>query len=123
MVVVVQLICGNFSLMAVRLLVVRSRTWTEMTERNRTSTTFAGLGLITALGLVCAPAAHATVFAVIRSSDNEVVVLDPSAIETVEGGFKRAWNVSIQKSLGSGGPQQPGYVRTLNEYDFAERRI
>jgi hypothetical protein len=70
-----------------------------------------------------APAARAAVFAVIRSSANEVVVLDPSAIETVDGGFKRAWNVSIQKTLGAGGPQQPGYVRTLNEYDCAQRRM
>lgn len=72
---------------------------------------------------MAAPSARAAVFAVIRSSDNEVVVLDPSAIETVEGGFKRAWNVSIQKSLGAGGPQQPGYVRTLNEYDCGQRRM
>jgi hypothetical protein len=73
--------------------------------------------------MACAPAAHAAVFAVIRSSDNEVVVLDPAGVETVEGSIKRAWNVSIQKSLGSGGPQQPGYVRTLNEYDCRERRM
>ena len=73
--------------------------------------------------LACAAPAQAAVFAVIRSSDNEVVVMDPSAIETIEGGFRRAWNVSVQKSLGSGGPQQPGYVRTLNEYDCAERRM
>jgi hypothetical protein len=76
-----------------------------------------------AAALLSASGARAAVFAVIRSSDNEVVVMDPSAVETVDGGFRRAWNVSVQKSLGSGGPQQPGYVRTLNEYDCAERRM
>jgi len=80
--------------------------------------------LILALaGLSAAAGAKAAVFAVIRSSDNEVVVLDPAAIETVAGGVRRAWNVSIQKNLGAGGPQQPGYVRTLNEYNCVERRM
>jgi len=98
-----------------------------MTERNRTSPRprpLLGAAAGLALGLAAwAPSAHATIFAVIRSSDNEVVLLDPTGIETVEGGAKRAWNVSVRKSLGTGGPPQPGYVRTLNEYDCHERRM
>lgn len=98
-----------------------------MTQRNRTlprPTQLLGAACGAALGLIaCVPAAHATVFAVIRSTDNEVVLLDPSGVETVVGSIKRAWNVSVRKSLGAGGPQQPGYVRTLNEYDCLERRM
>jgi len=52
-----------------------------------------------------------------------VVLLDPAGVETVDGKYKRAWNVAVRKSLGSGGPPQPGYVRTLNEYDCGERRM
>lgn len=104
-------------------MLVQSLAWNEMTERNRTPPKLLS-ALAAALGLAAfAPSAQATVFAVIRSSDNEVVVLDPSGVETVDGGVKRAWNVSVRKSLGSGGPQQPGYVRTLNEYDCHERRM
>ncbi len=98
-----------------------------MTERNRTSprpTPRLGAAAGLAIGLLAwGPGAHATIFAVIRSSDNEVVLLDPTGIETVDGGYKRAWNLSVRKSLGAGGPPQPGYVRTLDEYDCRERRM
>jgi hypothetical protein len=95
-----------------------------MADRMRTSNALWIAGALAAAApVLTAPAAQAAVFDIIRSSDNEVVVLDPSAIETIDGGFKRAWNVSIQKNLGAGGPQQSGYVRTLNEYDCAQRRM
>ena len=73
--------------------------------------------------LTVASTAHAAVFAVIRQTPNEVVVIDPAAVETTPEGMRRAWNVSVQKSLGTGGPPQPGYVRTLNEYDCYQRRM
>jgi hypothetical protein len=82
------------------------------------------------LALVCAAlsgasAAEASVFAVVRSQPDAVTVIDPAAIEPVAGnsGLRRAWSVTVQKNLVSGGPQQPGYVRTLNEYDCAKRKI
>ncbi|HEY0435132.1 MAG TPA: surface-adhesin E family protein [Phenylobacterium sp.] len=73
--------------------------------------------------LAAASGARATVFAVIRQTPNEVVVMDTTAVETTAEGMRRAWNVSVQKTLGAGGPPQPGYIRTLNEYDCAERRM
>jgi hypothetical protein len=51
-------------------------------------------------------------------------VLDRGAVTSVdEGKVRRAWSVTMQRSLVTEGPQQPGYVRTLNEYDCAARRI
>jgi surface-adhesin protein E len=80
---------------------------------------------LTCAGAVCAPAARAAVYAVVRSEPGVVTVMDPAAVERVDGSpsLRRAWSVSIQKVLISGGPQQPGYVRTLNEYDCAARKV
>jgi hypothetical protein len=81
-------------------------------------------------GLVCAAllgasAVEASVFAVVRSQPDAVTVIDPAAVEPVagDGGLRRAWSVTVQKNLVSGGPQQPGYIRTLNEYDCAKRKV
>jgi hypothetical protein len=73
--------------------------------------------------LTSATTAHATVFSVVHSTPDEVTVLDPSTVETLETGLRRGWSVSIKKTLGAGGPPQPGYIRTLNEYDCGQRRI
>lgn len=77
------------------------------------------------VGVACAPLARAAVYAVVRSEPGVVTVMDPAAVEPVEGrpALRRAWSVSVQKTLISGGPQQPGYIRTLNEYDCAARKI
>ncbi|MFI4966942.1 MAG: surface-adhesin E family protein [Caulobacterales bacterium] len=88
----------------------------------------ASTGLILALacaGLACAPAARASVYAVVRSEPGVVTVMDPAAIELVAGApqLRSASSVSVQRNLVSGGPQQPGYVRTLNEYDCAVRKV
>jgi hypothetical protein len=76
-------------------------------------------------GLLAASAARAAVYAVVRWEPDVVTVIDPAAIEPVTGSdnLRRAWSVSVQKTLVSDGPQQPGYVRTLNEYDCAARKI
>ena len=70
--------------------------------------------LILALAItgVSAPAAEAAVYAVARYEMDVVTVMDPAAIEPVVGSanLRRAWSVSIQRNLVSGGPQQPGYV-------------
>src|SRR6185503_13903215 len=81
------------------------------------------LGLMTTAAMA-AGAAHATVFAVLVSKPDVVTVMDPSAIQT-EGQtpVRRAWSVSSERVLTEGGPQQPGYVRTLNEYDCVARQI
>lgn len=82
------------------------------------------------LTLVCASAfsvsaAHAATYAVVRLEPDVVTLMDPAAIEAVAGSdaLRRAWSVSVQKNLVSDGPQQPGYVRTLNEYDCAARQL
>ncbi len=50
--------------------------------------------------------------------------LDPAAIEMVPGGsLRRAVSVTVKRSLVTGGPPQPGYIRTLNEYDCGQWRM
>ncbi|MFL5297657.1 MAG: surface-adhesin E family protein [Phenylobacterium sp.] len=80
--------------------------------------TAAALALLGSAG-----AAEAADFSVIHSSADEVTVIDPAAIETVAGGLRRAVTVTVQKNLVSGGAPQPGYVRTLNEYDCQQRQM
>lgn len=73
--------------------------------------------------LAATPAA-ASVYAVVQSSPDEVTVLDPAGIETIPGGdWRRASSVAVKRNLVTGGPPQPGYVRTVNDYDCAGRRI
>jgi hypothetical protein len=73
--------------------------------------------------LTAAPAA-ASVYAVVQSSPDEITVLDPAAVEAIPGGdWRRASNVAVKRNLVTGGPPQPGYVRTVNDYDCAGRRI
>jgi hypothetical protein len=68
--------------------------------------------------LAAATAAHAAIFDVIKSGPDMVTVINPQAVETLgDGKVRRVQTVSIQKSLLSNGPAQPGYVNTLNEYD------
>jgi hypothetical protein len=82
------------------------------------------LPIVAAAALVLPQGAQAAVFAVLESKPDVVTVLDPAGITTVgQTAVRRAWSVSIKKVLTSGGPQQPGYVRTLNEYDCVARQI
>jgi hypothetical protein len=79
------------------------------------------MGLTLAVG---AAGARAAVYSVLQSTPDVVTVLDSAAIEAVgTTAVRRGWSVSVKRSLTSGGPQQPGYVRTLNEYDCVGRRI
>lgn len=66
--------------------------------------------------------AQAAVYAVIGSQDDVVTVMDPAGVQ-VSGPTRRAWIVSVKRSLVAGGPPQPGYVRMLNEYDCAQQRL
>jgi hypothetical protein len=44
--------------------------------------------------------------------------MDPAAVEKVPGGpIRRAYSVTVRRNLLNGGPPQPGYVRTLTEFD------
>lgn len=71
------------------------------------------------------PAARAAVYQVVQSGPDEITVLDPAAVETIPGAPKqfRAWSVNVKRVLVSGGPQQPGYVRALSDYDCAAKKV
>jgi hypothetical protein len=73
---------------------------------------------------VAVPApATATGFLVIRRSTEAWTLIDPSAIERTAGSpVLRTYSVTVRRNLLNGGPPQPGYVRTLSEYDCLARR-
>ena len=83
-----------------------------------------GVGLALAAALAATPAA-AALYAVLQSGPDEITVVDTSGVEAVPGPgeWRRAWSVNVKRSLVSGAPPQPGYVRTLNEYDCLQRRL
>ena len=63
-------------------------------------------------------AASSTIVYVIRRTEDAWTVMDPAAVEKVAGGpIRRAYSVTVRRNLLNGGPPQPGYVRTLNEFD------
>jgi hypothetical protein len=84
----------------------------------------AACGALIAASLMATPA-MAAVYALVQTAPDEITVLDPAAIEVIPGAMeqRRSWTVSVKKNLVSGGPPQPGYVRTLNEYDCITRRV
>lgn len=69
-------------------------------------------------------ATPATGFFVIRRTEDAWTVMDPTTIERIDGGpVRRTYSVTVRRNLLNGGPPQPGYVRTLNEYDCDARRF
>lgn len=73
---------------------------------------------------LAAPEAQARTFYVIQSGADGWTVMDPDAIEVLDGGkVRRAWTVRIQRNITNGQPAQPGYVRSLNEYACADYRM
>lgn len=83
------------------------------------------LGLAAACAaLSAAPGVRAATFDVVGRADGKVTLLDAAAVEKVgDGQVRRAWSVNVQKDLVSGGTAQPGYVRTLNEYDCTNWKV
>jgi hypothetical protein len=81
-------------------------------------------GGLAAAALMATPA-MAAIYSVVQTAPDEITVFDPAAIEVIPGAIeqRRSWTVSVKKNLVSGGPAQPGYVRTLNEYDCITRRV
>lgn len=74
----------------------------------------------TAAGKTAAPPAApaATTVYVIRRTEDSWTVMDPAAVEKVAGGpIRRTYSVVVRRNLLNGGPPQPGYVRTLSEFD------
>src|SRR4051812_29140169 len=74
----------------------------------------------TVLALAClAPAAaQARSFIVLHLPDGSWMLIDPATVEA-EGPVRRTWTVTVRKNILDNGPPEPGYVRTLNEYDCA----
>jgi hypothetical protein len=71
-----------------------------------------------ALAKTAAPGAASTMIYVIRRTEDAWTVMDPAAVEQVPGGaIRRSYSVTVRRNLLNGGPPQPGYVRTLNEFD------
>lgn len=80
-------------------------------------------GLAVAMALLTASTGHAAVYTLVQSGADAVTVMDPAAIERLDGGLLRAWSVTVKRILVSGGPPQPGYVRTINDYDCQAHRL
>ena len=75
-----------------------------------------------ALCLAAASPVQARTFHVLPTAEDGWTIIDPSGIEQLPGGVvKRTWTVGVQRSIVAGEPAQPGYVRTLTEYDCANR--
>jgi hypothetical protein len=78
--------------------------------------------VVVGLALAATPALART-FYVIQSSADAWTVMDAQGIERIAGTtFRKAWAVRVQRNILSGDPPQPGYVRTLTEYDCEQNR-
>ncbi|WP_293906007.1 surface-adhesin E family protein [Phenylobacterium sp.] len=74
------------------------------------------------LALAAAPALART-FYVVQSGADSWTVMDAQGIEAIpDTAFRKAWAVRVQRNILSGNPPQPGYVRTLTEYDCQQTR-
>lgn len=92
-----------------------------MTSQARSGRIF----LVAAAATLGALPVRAAIYAAIPSGPDAMVVIDPSAVERVEGQalVRRAWNVTVKRSLVTEGPPQPGYVRMQSDYDCGQRRV
>lgn len=78
----------------------------------------AGLAGLVGLVALAATPAPARIYQIIQSGPDDWTVMDPEGVERVgTGAVRRAWVVRVQRNILSGSPPQPGYVRTLTEYD------
>lgn len=82
------------------------------------SASVAGLAVV-----ATATVAAARTYYIIQSGGDAWTVMDPDGVEKVgDGPIRRAWAVRVQRNILSGSPPEPGYVRTLTEYDCAAQR-
>lgn len=86
----------------------------------RLAVPFASVACVAALA---ATPAAARIYYVIQSGADGWTVMDPEGIERVaDSPVRKAWAVRVQRNILSGSPPQPGYVRTLTEYDCSAAR-
>lgn len=57
-------------------------------------------------------------FVVLHLPDGSWTLIDPATIEA-DGPIRRTWTVTVRRNILDNGPPEPGYVRTLNEFDCA----
>jgi hypothetical protein len=82
-----------------------------------------GLGLAAAVALI-ATAAEARIFVVLRSPVEGWTLYDPAAVEDRPGGVvRRVSTITVRRAIMDDGPEQPGYVRTLADYDCVQRQV
>lgn len=73
---------------------------------------------------IAAPAAEARPYFVVNPVSDVWVVFDPSAREQAsEPDVTKVWMVTVQRNILTTDPPQPGYVRSLNEYDCKRQRM
>jgi len=78
---------------------------------------------VAAATLLAAGAAEARIFYITQSGPDAWTVMDAGGIERTPGSpVRKAWAVRVQRNILSGDPPQPGYVRTLTEYDCSAQR-
>ncbi|MBI1199321.1 MAG: hypothetical protein GC203_15785 [Phenylobacterium sp.] len=87
----------------------------------RTARLIAGLAGLAAAAV--GPAATAATFYVVQSGHDAWTIMDPAGIEQVDPSVRRAWAVRVQRNILNGDPPQPGYVRTLSEYNCDTDRV
>jgi hypothetical protein len=81
------------------------------------------LALAAAVALV-ATAAEARIFVVLRSPVEGWTLYDPAAVEDRPGGVvRRVSTITVRRSIMDGGPDQPGYIRTLADYDCIQGQV
>ncbi len=72
--------------------------------------------------LALAAPADAATFYVVSRTPQAWTLVDPATVEMTPGGVRRIASVTVQKSITPKGPPQPGYLRSVSEYDCAQRR-
>ena len=71
-----------------------------------------------------ATAAEARIFVVLRSPVEGWTLYDPAAVEDRPGGVvRRVSTITVRRSIMDGGPDQPGYIRTLADYDCIQGQV
>ena len=83
------------------------------------------MGLLAAAALLAlsAGSSQARTFNVIPSAGGNWLIIDPATVESVPGGLvRRTWTVGVQRNIVGGDLAQPGYVRTLTDFDCVTRQ-
>lgn len=71
-----------------------------------------------------ASVAEAKSFYLAPAGKDSWLVIDPLTVESQPGGVvRRMWSVTVQRSIVSSGPPQPGYVRTQTDYDCLNKQM